>query len=222
MRSLPFLKRAIIPVYDRSLNLTNATVSPGGDRVYLQVGATQYTLSVTKDGTGTGTVSAQSIPGGIDCGTVCSLAYVAGTEIRLVATPDPGSLLTAWSGGGCSGYGDCIVTLNANTTVNATFTAFTKITVLLPSKGEMIPAGSTYTIRWGAPANAVTFRIRYSLNNGTTWTTIASGVVGNSYIWSVPVPLKTRTNCRIRIIGFNAKGKRIGAGNSAKFTISVP
>ena len=30
-------------------------------------------------------------------------------------------LFVGWSGGGCSGTGDCVVTLGANTTVTATF-----------------------------------------------------------------------------------------------------
>jgi hypothetical protein len=211
-----------IPVFDRSLNLTNAAVSPGGDLVYLQVGAASPTLTVTKDGTGTGTVTANSLPGGIDCGLDCSEAYIAGTEIRLVGIPDRGSLLTAWSEAGCTVPGDCIVTMNADTTVTATFTKFTKIKVLAPKAGDVITGGSTTTIWWGAPANAVKFRLRYSLNNGATWKTIASNVVGNTYSWSVPIPPSNMTRCQVKVIGFNAKGVRVGAGTSGKFTISVP
>jgi len=212
-----------LPVYDRSLNLTNAASSPGGDRLYLQVmAADQFTLSVAKNGTGTGTVSAQSLPGGISCGSVCSQTYNAGTEIRLVATGVPGSLLTAWSGGGCTGLGDCIVTLNANTLVTATFTKFTALKILAPIAGEVIHAGSTYTVRWGAPANAVKFRVRYSLNGGTTWTTVADGITGNSYQWSVPTPASTKKNAMVRVAGFNSKGMLIGYVNSGKFTLSVP
>ncbi len=212
-----------VPVFDRALNLTNSSASPGGDLVYLQVAAAaQDTLTIAKNGTGTGTVTAQSLPGGINCGTLCSQNYNPGTQIRLVGTPNPGSVLTAWAGGGCTGIGDCIVTLNASTTVTATFNVATAITVLLPSKGEVIPAGSTYTIRWGAPANAVTFRLRYSLNGGTTWTTIASNVTGNTYSWKVPAPASTKKNVLVRVIGFDAKGNRVGAGDSGKFTSSVP
>ena len=77
-----------IPVFDRSLNLTNAAASPGGDRVYLQVvAADQFTLTVAKNGTGTGTITAESLPGGIDCGSVCSQTYNSGTVLRLVGTP---------------------------------------------------------------------------------------------------------------------------------------
>jgi hypothetical protein len=212
-----------LPVYDRSLNLTNAAASPGGDRLYLQaMAADQFTLSVAKNGTGTGTVSAQSLPGGISCGSVCSQTYNTGTEIRLVGTGAPGSLLTAWSGGGCTGFGDCTVALNADTIVTATFTKFTAVKILAPIAAEVIPAGSTYTIRWGAPANAAKFRVRYSLNGGTTWKTVADGITGNSYQWSVPTPASTKKNAMVRVAGFTSKGKLIGYANSAKFTISVP
>jgi FtsP/CotA-like multicopper oxidase with cupredoxin domain len=215
-----------VPIFDRSLNLTNAAASPGGARAYFQVAAAaQFTLTVAKNGTGTGTVTAASLPGGIDCGLDCSEIFNSGTITRLVGTPDPGSLLMGWSGtGGWNfvGYGDLIGTVTANTTVTATFTAFNAISVLLPVKGEVIQAGSTTTIRWGAPANAVTFKLRYSLNNGTTWKTITSNVKGSTYPWSVPVPASTKTKCLVKVIGFNAKGARVGAANSGKFTISVP
>ena len=212
-----------IPIYDRALNLTNAAESPGGDLVYLQVAdASQNTLTVAKDGTGTGTITAQSLPGGIDCGSVCSQTYNTGTELKLVGTPDPGSLLTAWSEAGCTVPGDCIVALNTDTTVTATFTKFPKIKVLAPKAGDVLSAGSSTTIWWGAPANAVKFRLRYSLNNGTTWTTIASNVIGSTFSWTVPTPASTKNNVLVRVIGFNAKGVKIGAGTSGKFTISVP
>ena len=54
------------------------------------------TLTVEKDGAGTGTVT--SFPAGIDCGTDCSESYVAGQTIELTATPDPDSLFVEWNG----------------------------------------------------------------------------------------------------------------------------
>jgi beta-lactam-binding protein with PASTA domain len=39
-----------------------------------------------------------------------------------MATADPGSTFTGWSGGGCSGTSNCVVTLNSDTAVTATFT----------------------------------------------------------------------------------------------------
>jgi subtilisin family serine protease len=80
----------------------------------------QHTLSVTKGGTGTGSVT--SSPAGINCGSSCAAAFDTGASVTLTATAGSGSAFTGWSGGGCSGTGTCQVTLNADTTVTATFT----------------------------------------------------------------------------------------------------
>lgn len=78
------------------------------------------TLSVTKAGSGTGTVV--SSPAGIDCGTACAARYSrGGTVIVLTATPGAGSVFTGWTGAGCGGAGPCRVTLTADTVVTATF-----------------------------------------------------------------------------------------------------
>ncbi|MCI0469532.1 MAG: matrixin family metalloprotease, partial [Nitrospirae bacterium] len=50
---------------------------------------TQYTLTVSKSGTGSGTVS--SSPSGISCGVDCSESYNSGTTVILTATPAAGS-----------------------------------------------------------------------------------------------------------------------------------
>ncbi len=79
----------------------------------------QPTLTVSKSGTGSGTVT--SAPGGINCGGTCSAPFDNGTGVTLTAAPVGGSTFTGWSGGGCSGTGTCAVTLTTNTTVTATF-----------------------------------------------------------------------------------------------------
>ncbi|HEX9503798.1 MAG TPA: hypothetical protein VF974_05790, partial [Patescibacteria group bacterium] len=82
-------------------------------------GATQSTLSVSKNGTGAGTVT--SNVGGINCGSTCSAIYNNGTAVTLTANAASGSSFAGWAGGGCSGVGNCNLVLNSNTTVNATF-----------------------------------------------------------------------------------------------------
>ena len=78
-----------------------------------------HILTVTKEGTGSGTVI--SSPSGIDCGTDCSEAYDYETVVTLTATADTGAEFSGWSGGGCSGTGTCVVTMDADKTVTATF-----------------------------------------------------------------------------------------------------
>jgi len=52
----------------------------------------QHTLTVSKDGSGTGSVT--SSPAGIDCGAQCSEAYDEGTQITLTAIAAAGSTFT--------------------------------------------------------------------------------------------------------------------------------
>jgi Divergent InlB B-repeat domain len=80
----------------------------------------KYTLTVSKGGTGAGSVS--SSPGGISCGATCSASYDHGTVVTLTATADAGSTFTGWSGEGCSGTGTCTVTMTQARSVTATFT----------------------------------------------------------------------------------------------------
>ena len=83
---------------------------------------TEELLTVTKAGTGSGTVT--SNPAGISCGSICTHAYDGydgGTSIRLKAIPARGSSFASWSGGGCSGIGTCDVTMEEAQTVTATF-----------------------------------------------------------------------------------------------------
>jgi len=75
-------------------------------------------LSVSKSGTGDGSVT--SNPSGIDCGSTCTGSYDQGTSVTLIATPSSGSNFVGWSGA-CSGTGDCVVTMDSDKTVTATF-----------------------------------------------------------------------------------------------------
>ena len=81
--------------------------------------ALNYTLVVTRTGNGAGTVS--SAPAGIDCGADCDETYTANAMVTLTASATPTSTFVGWSGGGCSGTGACVVTMDAAKTVNAEF-----------------------------------------------------------------------------------------------------
>jgi len=77
------------------------------------------TLTVAKAGNGGGTVT--SSPAGIDCGNNCSESYTLGDSVTLTAMAAAGSIFSGWSGGGCSGTGTCVLNMDADTTVTATF-----------------------------------------------------------------------------------------------------
>ena len=85
-------------------------------------------LTVTWSGTGQGTVV--STPAGINCTKTCSVAFAPGSQITLTATAASGSTFSGWSGGVCSGQSTCVLTLNANTQVTASFSASQTVNVL--------------------------------------------------------------------------------------------
>jgi hypothetical protein len=74
-----------------------------------------FSLTVTKSGSGSGSVTCNA--------GSCAVSYPQGTVVTLAAQAASGSTFAGWSGGGCSGTGDCVVTINANTTVDAGFAA---------------------------------------------------------------------------------------------------
>ena len=78
----------------------------------------KYTLSVTKTGTGSGTVSSNII--GISCGAHCEETLVTATVVKLNASPAAGGTFAGWPGV-CSGTQACSVTLNNTINVTASF-----------------------------------------------------------------------------------------------------
>jgi hypothetical protein len=78
------------------------------------------TLTVTTTGWGIVTASG----GSLSCPSGCVAAYPKGTEVTVTATPSSGQTFTGWSGGPCSGTSTtCAFTIEATTTVHATFSA---------------------------------------------------------------------------------------------------
>lgn len=77
------------------------------------------TLSVTRTGSGSGTVT--SGPAGITCGSDCNETVAPGTLLTLTATPARNSVFAGWSGACVGTAATCTWTLNATTVVTATF-----------------------------------------------------------------------------------------------------
>jgi Divergent InlB B-repeat domain len=112
-------------------------------------------VSVSKDGTGNGTVS--SSPAGIDCGPTCSASFSGGTQVTLTAT---GSTIDnrceGWSGV-CSGTGNCSITVSGDASVTATFDycAASYPTVCIPPPPPDLDCGDisyrNFTVLWNVP-----------------------------------------------------------------------
>jgi Divergent InlB B-repeat domain len=100
---------------------TTCTLTMNGPKLVTASFSNKPVLTVTKSGSGSGSVS--SSPGGIDCGSDCTEPYNLGTTVTLTATPNSTSSFAGWSGGGCTGTGSCVVTMDASKSVTATFDA---------------------------------------------------------------------------------------------------
>jgi hypothetical protein len=102
------------------------------------------------------------------------------------------------------------------------FTMVKALTLEVPNGGELVPSGSTYIIQWYAPPELATFKLKYSMNNGTTWKPIDSGITDTSYDWTVPIPPKDKKKCLVKVIGYDGWGEKVGVDKSdAPFTIAV-
>jgi YD repeat-containing protein len=98
----------------------------------------QYTLTVTKAGSGTGNVT-PSVGSLSWSGNVGTATYDNNTSVTLTATANSGSLFAGWSGEGYGGTGPCTIIMNAAKAVTATFVHF----LIDPNEGTV---GMTITI----------------------------------------------------------------------------
>jgi len=123
-----------VGVVDGLNGAASVTTSPDGKHVYAAgnvdnaiavfltdpaSASATHTLTVQNQGSGTGTV--WTVPAGITCGTTCTAEFPSGESVTLMVSPDPGSAFDGWTNGAFSGNGDFYFTMEADTTVTATF-----------------------------------------------------------------------------------------------------
>ncbi len=121
--------------------------------------------------------------------TSCSGSFPQGTQVALTATAASGSNFTSFAGGGCATVSPCTVTLNAATTVTATFEAANTPT-FTPVPGS----GLTAT---GNPGDTFEFPLQLT------------GPPGQTIILSCsPDPTATSITCAVApaTVTLNAKG----------------
>ncbi len=140
------------------------------------VAAAPQVLTITPAGPGTGDVTSDL--DGIDCGTQCWALYGTGQAVTLTATANAGSSFTGWSGGGCSGTSTCQVTLNAATTVHATFVPVYTLTLSRAGSGSGSITSSPAGINCGVTCHA-------QFSTGTPVTLTATPDAGSRFTgWS--------------------------------------
>ena len=177
------------------VNATGATFN-GPEQSFTANGqnATSYTLTATKNGTGSGAVS--SDPQGLNCGATCSKTFTAGTQMTLTASPSPGSQFTGWAGA-CAAAGACTFSMSANTAVTATFDTLPPVTIgsldIVPSG---VPATASASIAVTGPGG---FNTTYTILGGRAvsvsdvlagqYDAVAANVVVGADTW-VPRPAR--------------------------------
>ncbi len=98
---------------------SEGTAAATSDWVYIpEVSAVTHMLTVHIAGEGSGSVS--SNPMGISCEPTCTQSFEAGTVVTLTQDHGAGTIFEGWSGA-CSGTSNCVVELNGDLEVVATF-----------------------------------------------------------------------------------------------------
>ncbi len=147
-----------------AIGAARVTASAGGREVGVNV-QVQAPLTVTVTGAG----SVASAPGGIACtagaAAGCSATFAPNAQVTLTATAEGENVFGGW-GGGCSGVGECRVTLDAARSVTASFVprrvVSVAVTVNSPGAGSVVVTGqgvapnSTTTCAVAANAAAAT------------------------------------------------------------------
>jgi hypothetical protein len=178
-----------------------------------------YQLSITKSGTGNGTVT--SDPAGLDCGTTCSAFFDANGSVTLNATPDSNSNFSNW-GGACSGSGACIVTMDSAKSVDATFTLKAPST---PSNFRVVDTTQAIiTIGWDNVSDENGYKIYKWLYINNAWDFYYFTTVGANVTSFTEKP--GLGNHYYQVSAFNSFGESaravwVGGGCSGTSTCSV-
>jgi hypothetical protein len=199
-------------------------------RVYASF-STPYTLNVSKSGAGSGVIT--SSPAGIDCGFHCMEVYTPGTVVTLTAVAAAGSSFAGWSGGGCSGVGECQVTMSTAYEIwgvfdrNVTATGFYPITPCraLDTRVSSGPSAA-------APALAAGSRRDFSLVDtcglpsgakaiSANLTVVAATAQGDLQVIASHVPSTITSSLSIPISRARANNAIVELSNDGLRTISV-
>ena len=122
-------------------SIRTGTVTVGGKTFAVtQNSMPQFTLALSKNGTGTGSIA----------NTPAGNSFTVGTVVTLTAAPDVSSNFSGWSGA-CTGTSpNCSVTMNSNASTTATFNLKSfSITAGADANGSILPQGSV-TVNYGA------------------------------------------------------------------------
>ncbi len=115
----------------------------------------------------------------------------------------------------------------ASRTFTVTYNPVATLTVIAPSGGGTIQAGTPLSISWavnGDPSAFSFFFVEYSLNGGNTWSFIDNGYItgsGRTATWLIPANTSS-SQSRIRIRAFNSAGHLIAVATSGNLFTIIP
>ncbi len=141
------------------------------------------TLSVTRAGSGSGTVT--STPAGINCGATCEATFKKGTKVSLTPAPADGSVFTGWSGD-CSGAKKCSVAMKADKSVSVGFDTGSCSYTISPSAKNLTYKGGTVTVR--VTAGTYTYCNAPEIVNNTGWITAVNSFANDRGTIKLTVP----------------------------------
>ncbi|MBK7661921.1 MAG: Ig-like domain repeat protein, partial [Betaproteobacteria bacterium] len=162
----------------------DAANAPSTSPVFFQtVIAAGFTLRAGPAGDGSGLIRngrVTSSPAGIDCGPTtsnCQASFASGQQVTLTATPEAGYQFAFWTGA-CTGTVGCVVTMDAEKTVGAVFTATAPVpralTIARSGSGTGTVTSTPAGIACGATCTA-------NFDDGTGVVLAASPTAGSTF-----------------------------------------
>jgi subtilisin family serine protease len=174
-----------------------------------------YSLSITKSGTGFGAVT--SNPAGINCGSQCTANYMNNVQVVLSPAANAGSIFGGWSGcDSISGF-DCIVTMVANKVVTANFIVQAPITYSLSvtksGTGSGIVTSSPAGISCGSNCSAL-------FNYGSYVTLTASASQGSVFSGWTGCETVNGNNCVVNMLSSKSVTATFDGSSPFDFSLS--
>jgi hypothetical protein len=110
--------------------------------------------------------------------------------------------------------------INDASDANFTITNNAALTVTAPNGGENWTVGTNQNITWTTTGGCIDYvNLQYSLDGGTNWSSITSGITNTgTYTWNVP-SVNTSTTCRVRVQDYYNPSSIFDISN-ANFTIT--
>ena len=123
-------------------------------------GTPSYILTVTKSGTGSGTITPST--GTLTwAGNTGTATYTSDTSVTLTASASSGSIFSGWSGEGCSGTGTtCTVSITQARNVTTTFNLSSLSAPTGLSYSSFSSSGNQVTLSWNSATDASYYSIR--------------------------------------------------------------